>query len=79
MFKGQKDREPNVGDPPASFKSPVLLDLFKLRPTKESQKLTKPKVFAKFAKGQCRIVVAIPLIYEKETPRNNPSKTRVKT
>ena len=49
-------------DPPASFKSPVLLDLFKLRPTKESQKLTKPKVFAKFAKGQCRTVVAIPLI-----------------
>ena len=62
MFKGQKDREPNVVDPPASFKSPVLLDLFKLRPTKESQKLTKPKVFAKFAKGQCRTVVAIPLI-----------------
>ena len=49
MFRGQKDREPNLVDPPASFKSPVLLDLFKLRPTKESEKLTKPKVFAKFA------------------------------
>ena len=46
-------------DPPASFKSPVLMDLFKLRPKKESEKLTKPKVFAK---GQCRTVVAIPLI-----------------
>ena len=62
MFRGQKDKEPNLVDPPAFFKSPVLLDLFKLRPTKESEKLTKPKVFAKFAKGQCRTVVAIPLI-----------------
>ena len=60
MLRGQKDREPNLVDPPASFKSPVLLDLFKLHPTKESEKLTK--VFAKFAKGQCRTVVAIPLI-----------------
>ena len=59
MFRGQKDKEPDLVDPPASFKSPVLLDLFKLRPTKESEKLTKPKVFAK---GQCRTVVAIPLI-----------------
>ena len=63
MFKGQKDREPNLVDPPASFSCQYgsTLDLLKLRPTKESEKLTKPKVFAKFAKGQCCTVVAIPL------------------
>ena len=53
MFKGQKDREPNLVDPPASFKSPVwqYFGFAQITSDKGVQETDKTKSICKICKG----------------------------